>query len=126
MAEPSEIVGLLAGGGGGVLAVYKLAEWLVTSKLSKADKAEEKADEAREKASHELAAKMGEVLAVVQKMEKELAVMARDISTQAGSVNEVKARIEGISSNYGPRLAALEQGIVELRTMLDSGSRKRR
>lgn len=117
MADAVEAAQLILGGGGGAIALWKAAEWLVVNRLKRAEKAEEVAES-------EDRAKLDTVLNVVTKMERELALMAQQLSTQSGTVSEVKGRIDGMSANYGARLAQLEKDVVELRTLV--GGRRRR
>lgn len=123
MADPGEIVGLLTGGGASVLGLYKVGEWLVKSRFDRAEKTEADAEAAKAKATEDLGTKLEQVLAVVTKMDREFAVMARDLSTTTGSVGEVKARIDGLSANHGPRLAKLEEEMARIDERLKKGRR---
>ena len=42
------------------------------------------------------------------------------------AVSEVKARIDGVSANHGPRLGTVEQELAALRARVDLSTRRRR
>lgn len=123
-AEPMELILGGGAGAGGVIALWKAVEWLVAGRLKKAEKAEEQVEVDARAALLSQQEKLNEVLTTLQKMDRELGELGQQISNQAGSVSEVKNRIDGISANYGQRLAQLEQGLVELRTHV-MGRRRR-
>ncbi len=120
MADPLETASLLVGGGGGAVAVYKAMEWLVVSRLKRSEKAEEHVESEARAALREQRDKLDEVLGVVQKMDRELATLTQSLQHHQNTVSEVKARIDGISSNYGVRIGALENGATETRTRMSS------
>ena len=114
MSEPGEWVPYVAGPAG-VVGLWKVVEWLVSSKVKRGETVEAKAEDERD-------AKLAEVLRVVQKMEGELALLSLKLSTQAVESGELKARIDGMSSNYGGRLGGVEQRLA----VLDEGVRELR
>lgn len=109
MAEATDVLAIAAGPS--AVAVWELGKWLVVGRLKKGEKIEEQnATDDR--------TKLDTVLSVVTKMERELALLAQQLSTHSGTVNEVKARVDGMSLNYGTRLSQFEKDIVELRVRL--------
>jgi len=118
--DPVETGGLVLAGGGIVKALDML--W---------DKYVRKEHE-RERDQRELTrdAKLDRVLQEIG----ELKVEARNDRTRLGevsaaiqaAVSEVKARIDGVSANHGPRLGAVEQEIAGIKARLDEAPRRRR
>jgi hypothetical protein len=113
MSDGSDLLPWLAGPGS--VIAWKLGEWLVGSKVKRGEQAEEKAEDERDN-------KLGEVLEIVTKMERELAVMGHKLTSQAVESGEIKARVEGMSANYGSRVGLLEQRLA----VLDEGMRELR
>lgn len=107
MSDLPDIVPLATGPA--AVALWELGKWLVIGRLKKA----EAVVEGVEKGDRE---KLDTVLGLVQKMEKELGIMTEKLSGYAGTVAEVKGRIDGMSANYGGRLSQLEKDFIELRT----------
>jgi hypothetical protein len=110
----------MVAGPAGVLGLWKAVEWLVSGRVRRGEKAEEVAEEGRDK-------KLDEVLSVVQRMERELAVMAAESRRQAVALGNAEARISGMSDNYSARLGAVEQRMAVLdESMRDIKARRRR
>jgi hypothetical protein len=106
--------------GGVVLtALGGLLVFFVTRLFSGKDKAEAERKDADSK-------KLDAVLEKIAHVEQRLEVIAERFSAQSGRVEELKARIDGVSSNHGPRIAKCEQDVVELRTRVDGLGRKPR
>jgi chromosome segregation ATPase len=60
--------------------------------------------------------KLDQVLSKVGILESDMRLLLEKLSTAAGQVAEVRARVEGLSANYGPRISNTETALVELRT----------
>jgi hypothetical protein len=110
----------MVAGPAGVLGLWKAVEWLVSSRVRRGEAAEAQAEEVRDK-------KLDEVLSVVQRMEKELAVSSAEARRQAVAIGNAEARIDGISTNHGARMSALEQRMAVLdEAMKELKARRRR
>lgn len=105
--------------GPGSIVVWKIGEWVVASKVRRGESAEAKAEDERDR-------QLAEVLRVVQKMEGELALLSLKLSTQAVESGELKARIDGISGNYGGRLGGIEQRLAVVDEAIRELREKRR
>lgn len=115
----------LEGGGfvvSGALAM-KAVDFVVSRFVKKADTQLERA--AAEQAERERA--MNEKLDQLLREVAEIKVETRNDRERAAAtaaaiqaaVSEVKARIDGVSANHGPRLGAVEQELAALRARLD-------
>ena len=119
MMDPSEIA---ASVGGGALAM-KLVDVIVKRFVSKADAQEETAAKKRDEREREMDGKLDQLLkevaglTVETRNDRERAA-ATAAAIQA-AVSEVKARIDGVSANHGPRLGAVEQELAGLRARID-------
>ena len=102
----------IAATGPASIAVWKFAEWFISKRLNKAEKQEE-ATEAEEKS------KLDKLLEAVQRMERDVALISRDLSMHAGAVAKVEERINGMSTNHGQRISQLERDVVELKTLVN-------
>lgn len=102
-AEAAEIAGYVAGGGGAVWLVRLLVDRFV----SRADHVSDSVDAARE-------SKLDAVLALVTKMERDLSLVNERQVAHAALVSKLDERINGISGNYNPRLAHLEEQIARI------------
>lgn len=141
MVDPSDII---LGGAGGA-AIMKAFDFALRRYISKADAREESAEKSRlerEKAA-EQEKKDAEAAALKKRDEREremdgkldqllkevagLTVETRNDRERAATtaaaiqaaVSEVKARIDGVSANHGPRLGAVEQELAGLRARVD-------
>lgn len=103
MADPTEIVAL----GGGFSTAGIVAKFL----WDKYVRREEKDETARD-------VKLDSVLSKLTTLELEFRTLSEKLSTQVGANSEMKARVEGISTNHGGRLGTLEQGFAELRSRI--------
>jgi hypothetical protein len=130
VVEPSDLV--VSAGGGAVL--MKAFDFFVRRYVSKADAREEAAE--KEKKDAELAdskkrdEREREMDGKLDQLLKEVAGLTvetrndreRAAATAAAiqaAVSEVKARIDGVSANHGPRLGAVEQDLAGLRARVD-------
>ncbi len=109
-AVPPELMPIL-GWAGSIVATVGVTIW-ASRIFGKRDKAEDVASD-----------KLDKLLADVAAMSAELKVISERLSGHAAEVVEVKARVEGISQNYGTRLGKVEEAIVEVRTLLRSRKR---
>lgn len=101
--EPSDILAT-AGGTAGVGVMVKYAwDYLRNRNEQLETKVEGDRDE-----------KLDKVLTVVQRMERDLAVMSTEAKQQAVALGNVYERVEGISKNHGGRLGELEQRLAVL------------
>lgn len=111
-----------------ILLVVTLAPWAVKwifeRLVRKQDAHEEQREAKLEQRDHDLSLKLDAALAKLAHLESEVRIVSERISSQGAGVQEAKARIDGISANYGPRLSALEQSIVELRTRISTWGTK--
>lgn len=107
MSDGGDIVAVVGGSMGGLGALVFAVRWLVMRQVASGEKAVQHVEEERDH-------KLDEVLTVVQRMERDLAVMGHKLSTQAVEAGELKARIEGMSGNYGGRLGAVESRLAVL------------
>lgn len=114
MTDPVETAGLVVGGGVG----WKAVEFLFARFVSRADR--ERDD--REKA---VADKLDQVLSELHELKTGIAADRERAISQSAAVSEVKARIDGISANHGPRLGQLEQDMAATRERLDGLERRR-
>lgn len=89
-------------------------------------KLEDKAEVDATKASDARTDLLGSVLEKVTALERDMSLLLEKHATSIGQVAEVKARIEGISTNHGGRLGTVEQTLVELRTRIVGLEGKRR
>lgn len=119
MIEASEVVVSV---GGGAVAM-KLADLVVKRFVGKADTAEQDASRKRDEREREMDGKLDQLLKEVASLTVETRNdRERAASTAAAiqaAVSEVKARIDGVSSNHGPRLGAVEQELAGLRARID-------
>jgi hypothetical protein len=111
VADPSEIISYVGGGAGGLAAIGVITKYIWDSVKGRKDQLESKAEADRDD-------KMEQVLSKLNAMELDMRSLLEKHATQIGQVAEVKARIEGISTNHGGRLGTIEQTLVELRTRI--------
>jgi hypothetical protein len=62
---------------------------------------------------------LDQVLSVLTRLERDMALMTERQAAQAASTSEVKARIDGVSANHGPRIASLEERVTRLEVQAD-------
>jgi hypothetical protein len=108
-------LGEVAGGSALVLAVAKL--WWDDREKRRAT-LEAKAETSEANVERNRDDKLELVLAKLTALELELRTLVEKLSAQTGAVAEVKARVEGISSNHGSRIGTIEQTLVEHRTRI--------
>lgn len=106
-----DVAELVLGGAGTVGGVAVLARYIWEATQRRKQALEEQAEKARD-------GKLDTVLAKLSAVELELRSLLEKSSTTAGSISEVKSRVEGISANHGNRLGTLEQAATELRTRI--------
>jgi hypothetical protein len=107
--DPASITGYGLGGA----ALLKFGFDYLTQRAKKADDLEagNRAEEA---------ADIKRVLEAVTEIKSDMALFKQSLDTQGGAFVEMKARVDGISENYGTRLAKLEQGITSLETKVET------
>lgn len=110
MADPSEIVGLVATGGGSTL----LAKYLWDRFLRGEQRVEKRAEHLEEKQESALEQKVDLLLTKMTNMEANHRVSEERAIASAAVVAEVKARIDGVSSNHGGRIGSNELEIAKL------------
>jgi ABC-type transporter Mla subunit MlaD len=120
-----ELLKLVGTGGGGIVA-WKIVETLIGARFKKADKTEEHAEAAKVQAERAVAEDVKQLRADMSEVKTDLRVLLEKLSRNDEEVRAVKARVEGLSSNYGARLAALEATVVEVKTKLASVEDSRR
>lgn len=101
------------------IAVWKLGEWLISNRLKKAEQLERDVEVRAEAAGAEERSKLDELLKLVQRVEKDVALISRDLSVNVGAVTKVEERINGMSNNHGQRISQLERDVVELKTLVN-------
>ncbi len=124
MAEGADLLLGFAGLPAGV-AVWELGKWLIVGRLKRAEKTDEKLDAEKEQKLDALLQQGRELGVLVQRIDRDLALLTQSVSVHTGTVAEVKARVDGMSQNYGQRVAKLEQDLVELRTLLSARRRNK-
>lgn len=93
----------------------KLVEWLAKRFVSKADDAEKRVVDERDAREKEMAEKLDAIAMTLAEMKND-AVSARERQAALTSAHaEVKARIDGMSENYGRRIGQLEQEVAALK-----------
>ena len=125
--DPSE---LAASAGGGALGM-KLLDVAFKRFIAKADAQEEAVTKRRDEREREMDGKLDQLLKEVAGLTVETRNDRERASATAAAiqaaVSEVKARIDGVSANHGPRLGELEQRMASLSTRVDGlEPRKRR
>lgn len=113
MADSTEIIAWV--GGSGTAGIFGKYLW------DRFVRREQREEESRD-------VKLDAVLAKLTALELEMRTLVEKLSTQTGAVAEVKARVEGISTNHGSRIGSLENASTELRTRivaLEDARRKR-
>ena len=97
MSDIGDVTGLV-GGGAGVLV---LAKYIWESVKGRKDQLEQKVETTAETKLDALVAGQG-------RMELELRDMRNALSNQNGEMTGIRDRVNGISSDYGPRIKDLE------------------
>lgn len=110
MADLSEVAPFAVG-----LAPWGL-QFLWGRFLRRADSAEERLEKEEAARASLVTTKLDHLLEKVAGVERDMSLLVEKLSGQASEVREVKARVEGMSGSYGPRLAALELDLRELKT----------
>ena len=108
---PGDITGTLAVAGLAIKLWWDDREKKRAALEAKAEVSEANAERGRDD-------KLELVLVKLTALELELRTLVEKLSAQTGAVAEVKARVEGISSNHGSRLGTIEQTLVEHRTRI--------
>lgn len=65
----------------------------------------------------EVTSTLHKLLEKVASIEGSTALLVERQASHQGELRQCNSRLEGLSANYAPRLAALEAGVVELRTI---------
>ncbi len=122
VSDGSDLVGYIGGGGGAVAVLVKFIWDSVQKRNAALEKKvaldEEKSEDARDKKMDAMLAEMRQIVVKVGAMELDMRSLLEKHATQIGAIAEVKARVEGISTNHGARIGTIEQALVELRTRL--------
>lgn len=114
--EPSDILAT----GGGAAGVGVLAKYIWDSVRQRKEQLEDRAEETRD-------AKLDTVLEKLGNLELEFRGAMERIAAQTSTLGEVRARVEGISANYGQRISEMEKELVAIRTRVEALEyRKRR
>ena len=99
----------------GVVFGPRVVTGLTNRFVTKADDAEKKAADERDAREKAMAEKIDAIVATLAEMKSE-ANTARERQTALAAAHaEVKARIDGMSENYGRRLGQLEQEVAALK-----------
>jgi len=101
-----ELGKLLAQGGGG-LGIGAVVTWAITRAFRRADKAEQEDAE-------EVRATLKTLVDGQHAMQRSVDSLVQSVGNQGATVNEVKARVDGISANYGSRISGIERDIARL------------
>jgi hypothetical protein len=104
-----EVGGYTLGGA----ALVKFAIDYFTSRAKKADELEE------ENRAEEVA-DIKRVLEAVTEIRSDMALFKQALATTNGAFVEMKERVDGISENYGGRIARLEQDLTSLSTKVET------
>ncbi len=115
VSDGSDLFGYGAGGGGVALVI---AKFIWDSVKGRKDQLEKQVETTAKEVDVERDKKMDAVLSKLGAMELDMRSLLEKHATQIGAIAEVKARVEGISANYGARISTMEQSLVELRTRL--------
>lgn len=100
-----------------VAAVFgpKVVTWAGARFVTKADDAEKKAIDERDARERAMAEKIDAIVTTLNEMKND-AIEARERQTSLAAAHaEVKARIDGMSENYGRRIGQLEQEVAALK-----------
>lgn len=95
------VFSLVGGSVGAAAGVGVLAKYVWDSVRGRRDKLEEQQESRSEM-------KLDTLVAGQQRMELELRDMRNAIATQAGTVDTMKERINGVAADHAPRIKALE------------------
>lgn len=100
---------------GAFLVGPKLVEWLAKRFVSKADDAEKRVVDERDQREKAMAEKLDAIVTTLAEMKND-AISARERQSALTAAHaEVKARIDGMSENYGRRIGQLEQEVAALK-----------
>lgn len=92
------------------------AKWLFDRFVSKADKS-------AEKEAAQVESKLDQLVDGQRRMELDLRGITEKMASQAGIVEAVDRRVQGLSSDYGQRIKALELDFARLAERLPKGKR---
>lgn len=110
----------------GTVAVREGVAFLAKRFVSKADSVEEKREAERDERERSMVEKLERLLAEVAELKTEVRADRERASAVQAAVNEVKARIDGVSANHGPRIGALEQELAALKARVGDPLRRSR
>ena len=103
---------LTVGVGAGSAVGGSLVTWLVQQWIGRTFRKEDKAETDRDH-------KLDQVLDAVQGLELELRTVTEKLSGHDKSVDALRERLDGFSADHSKRLKALEEGHVEVRTLVE-------
>lgn len=95
------VLSIVGGTTGAVAGVAVLAKYVWDSVKGRKDKLEERQESRSE-------VKLDTLVAGQQRMELELRDMRNALATQAGTVDQMKERVNGVAGDHGPRIKDLE------------------
>lgn len=110
----------------GTVAVREGVAFLAKRFVSKADSVEQKREEERDERERSMVEKLERLLAEVAELKTEVRADRERAAAVQAAVNEVKARIDGVSANHGPRIGALEQELAALKARVGDPLRRSR
>lgn len=108
MSDASDIVSLVGGGTAGLAGLSWALKQVWEAVKGRNAKLEAQAETASDSKFASLDGKVDQMLAGQQRVELELRDLRNGQANQAGEVSGIRERINGISSDHGPRLKELE------------------
>ena len=107
---------LLTQGGSG-LGIGAVVTWAISRAFRRSDRAEqENADETR--------STLRTLVEGQHAMQRSMDSLVQSVGTQGATVQEVKARVDGISSNYGGRISGIEKDLARLAERIEERTGK--
>ena len=98
-----------------VLLGPRIVTWFTARFVSKADNAEKKAVDERDAREKTMAEKLDTIVTTLADMKNDATQARERQAALAAAHSEVKARIDGMSENYGRRVGQLEQEVAALK-----------
>lgn len=103
--------------------VLVLGKWAFDRFVSRADRTAEKVEADRSAAEKAVADDVKQVRSDMSDVKADMRVMLEKLTRGSEETRALKERIDGISSAYGPKLAALEEKVARLDERLSRGKR---